>query len=148
MHIVHLSLHFSHHFRSHPLQHPGQDCWSRHRILCVKSQCPTIHLDHYTHSFSLTLSSLTYLYLSRLVGEVPSGPSEPRREVFPHLLSAAGWSSTEFLGMLSSSARSVPVHGPPLFHSHPTQIHCCWTIRWRGWRATHFYNMDWTLWRE
>ena len=78
-----------------------------------------------THSFSV--SSFTYLYLSRLVGEVPSGPSEPRREVFPHLLPAAGWSSMEFLGMLSSSARSVPVHGPPLFHSHPTQIHCCWT---------------------
>ena len=66
MHIVHLSLHFSHHFRSHPLQHryPGQDCWSRHRILCVKSQCPTIHLDHYTHLsnplfFNLSLSFQT-----------------------------------------------------------------------------------------
>ena len=48
-----------------------------------------------THSFSLTLSSFTYLYLSRLVGEVPSGPSKPRREVFPRLLPAAGWSSIE-----------------------------------------------------
>ena len=53
MRIVHLSLHFPHHFRSHPLQHPGQDCWSRHRILRVNSQCPTNHLDHYTFIFCL-----------------------------------------------------------------------------------------------
>ena len=125
MRIVHVSLHFSHHFRLHPLHHPGQDCWSKHQ-----------------HSLSLTLSSFTYLYLSRLVGVVHQNPGERCFCIFYQLLAGA---PQEFLGRLSSTARSVPVHGSPLFLSHPTQIHCCRTIRWR---ATHFYNMDWTLWRE
>ena len=49
-----------------------------------------------THSLSLTLSSFTYLYLSRLVGEVPSGPAESRGEVFPHLLPALAGAPQEF----------------------------------------------------
>ena len=141
-----ISLTTSGQVHSHPLQHPGQDCWSRHWILCVNSQCPTNHLDHYT----FILSNSLFFHLSLSFQTCWRSPewSIRTQERGVSTSSTSCWLELHRSSLVCSAALQdlcLFIVSLSLILSHPTQIHCCWTVRWR---ATRSCNMEWTLWKE